>query len=81
MLVLCSLLSVVSATRTYAALPIALFAAFAIGAERMSWLRRRTVPAAMLEALCAGAAVPLTGGAVSPMLPYLLAPGLALGLF
>lgn len=35
---------------------------------------------AYLEAAVAGAAVPLTGGATSPLLPYLLAPGLAIGL-
>ena len=80
LLVLCSVLSVVADSRTFAALPIALLAAYAIAAERFEPIRRRPVVWTVLEAVAAGAAVALTGGALSPMLPYLLAPGLALGL-
>lgn len=80
LLVLCSLLSVVAADRTYAALPVALLAAYAFAAERTALVRGRPLLFGCGEALFAGAAVALTGGARSPMLPYLLAPGLALGL-
>ena len=43
-------------------------------------LRRYPVVTACVEAAFAGGTVALSGGAMSPMLPYLLAPGLALGL-
>ncbi len=80
LLVLCSVLSVLSSERTFAALPIALLAAFAFSAERVVLLRRHPVIACAAEAAFTGAIVALGGGASSPMLPYLLAPGLALGL-
>ena len=74
------MLSVLAAERTYAALPIALFAAFAYSAERFAAVRRRPLVAGLAEAVAIGFVVAVTGGASSPMLPYLLAPGLALGL-
>ena len=74
------MLSVLSADRTFSALPIALLAAFAFCTERVPYLRRHPVVAGVAEAAFAGATVALSGGATSPMLPYLLAPGLALGL-
>ena len=77
---LCSILSVLSAQRTFAALPIALLAAFAFATERVGPVRRHPVLAAVAEAGFIGATVAFTGGAQSPMLPYLLAPGLAMGL-
>lgn len=80
LLVLCSVLSVLSQERTFAALPIALLAAFAFSAERFVLLRRHPVMACLAEAAFVGGIVALGGGASSPMLPYLLAPGLALGL-
>ncbi|TAL16911.1 MAG: hypothetical protein EPN99_12285 [Frankiales bacterium] len=80
LLVLCSVLSVLSDERTFAALPIALLAAFAFASERVAPVRRHPVLAAIAEALFIGATVAVTGGAQSPMLPYLLAPGLAMGL-
>ena len=80
LLVLCSALSVLADRRTTTALWIALFAAFAVAAERVPAVRRRPVLAAVLEAAFAGAAVAGTAGSESPMLPYLLAPGLAMGL-
>lgn len=80
LLVLCSVLSVLSAERTFVALPIALLSAFAFSAERVALLRRRPVMACLAESVFVGVVVALGGGATSPMLPYLLAPGLALGL-
>lgn len=80
LLVLCSILSVLSQDRTFAALPIALLAAFALSVERVAPLRRHPVLACLAEAVFIGVTVALGGGAGSPMLPYLLAPGLALGL-
>lgn len=77
---LCSVLSVLSDVRTDAAVPIALLAAFAYATERVSPVRRHPVVAAVLEAVFTGITVSVTGGDQSPMLPYLLAPGLALGL-
>lgn len=77
---LCSILSVLSAERTIAALPIALLAAFAFATERVPPVRRHPVLAALAEAVFIGATVSVTSGAQSPMLPYLLAPGLAMGL-
>ena len=74
------MLSVFAEERTYSSLPIALFAAFAYSAERFSTVRRHPVVACLFEAAAIGGVVALTGGAKSPMLPYLLAPGLALGL-
>ncbi len=43
-------------------------------------VRRHPVVAGLVEAAFTGGIVALTGGAQSPMLPYLLAPGLSLGL-
>ncbi|MCW2681817.1 MAG: putative signal transduction histidine kinase [Frankiales bacterium] len=80
LLVLCSVLSVLAEERTFAALPVALLAAFAFGAERATLLRRHPFVASLVEAVFTGAVVALGGGANSPMLPYLLAPGLAMGL-
>lgn len=77
---LCSILSVLSAERTSAALPIALLAAVAFATERVGPVRRHPVVATVAEALFIGGTVAVTGGAQSPMLPYLLAPGLAMGL-
>lgn len=77
---LCSALSVVADQRTVSALWIALFAAFAVLIERVPAVRRRPVLAALVEAAFAGLAVAGTDGSGSPMLPYLLAPGLAMGL-
>lgn len=74
------MLSVLSTERTFASLPIALLAAFAFSAERVPLLRRHPVVSCCAEAVFTGAVVALGGGAASPMLPYLLAPGLALGL-
>lgn len=80
LLVLCSALSAFSAQRTYSAVPIAVLAAFAVAAERVPAIRRHPAVAMIAEASGTGLAVALTGGAQSPMLPYLLAPGLAMGL-
>ena len=74
------MLSVLAEERSYSALPIALLAAFAYASERFAAMRRHPVVAGLLEAAAIGGVVALTGGAQSPMLPYLLAPGLALGL-
>jgi signal transduction histidine kinase len=71
---------VLSDQRTFAALPIALLFAFAFTTERVGVVRRHPVVAVALEALFIGVTVALGGGAQSPLLPYLLAPGLALGL-
>ena len=80
LLVLCSVLSVLSEQRTFTALPVALLFAFAISVERVTLLRRHPVQACVVEAVFIGVVVAVGGGATSPMLPYLLAPGLALGL-
>ena len=74
------MLSALSQERTFAAVPIALLAGFAFGVERVQLLRRHPVAACCAEAFFTGGVVALGGGAASPMLPYLLAPGLALGL-
>ena len=81
LLVLCSVLSVVADARSFAALPIALLAAFAVLFERRDLLRRHQVAACLVEASFTGLAIAVTGGAESPMLPYVLAPMLALGVF
>ncbi|MCW2615228.1 MAG: hypothetical protein JWN08_2222 [Frankiales bacterium] len=75
-LVLCSALSVVCDVRTYAALPVALPAALALATDRLPAVRRHPVVAGCVEAIGTGLAVSWTGGADSPMLPYLLVPGL-----
>lgn len=80
LLVLCSVLSVFARERTYAALPIALLAGYAFCLERVPAVRKSTVLALHVEAGATGLAVCLTGAGDSPMLPYLLAPGLAAGL-
>lgn len=80
LLVLCSVLSVLADARSYAALPIALLAAFAFLLERRNLLQRHHVAACLAEASFTGFAIALTGGAESPMLPYVLAPMLAVGL-
>jgi len=80
LLVLCGGLSRLADAGTLSALPIALLAGYAIALERVAPLRRHPVVASMLEATAAGATVALSAGAESPMLPYLLAPMLALGL-
>ena len=80
LLVLCSGLSVLVANRTYAAVPIALLAALTVATDRSRRLRRHPLRTCLVEALVTGLAVAWTGGAASPMLPYLLATGLALGL-
>lgn len=54
--------------------------AFSLLAERVRVLRRHPVVTAVAEAAFAGTVVAVSGGAESPMLPYLLAPGLAVGL-
>ncbi len=80
LLVLCSVLSTLADSTTFAALPVAVLAAFAVAADRVPIVRRHPVVAGAVEATIGGLAVALTGGAESPMLPYLLAPGLAIGL-
>ena len=80
LVVLCSALSVLTNTRTSAALPIGLLAAYAFAAERLLFVRSRPLAFGLAEALFAGATVAFTAGAESPMLPYLLAPALAVGL-
>lgn len=45
----------------------------------LGWSGAAAVPAALLEAVLTGAMVPASGGSTSPLLPYLLGPGLALG--
>jgi signal transduction histidine kinase len=55
----------------------------AVAASVISWFAWRGSPAtsaALLEAVFTGALIPASGGAESPLLPYLLAPGLVLGL-
>ena len=74
------MLSVLTPQKTFAALPIALLAGFALSSERVPLLRRHPVVACCIEAAFTGVVVAVGGGASSPMLPYLLAPGLALGL-
>jgi signal transduction histidine kinase len=80
LLLLCAVLSVVADDRTYAALPIAILGALALAADRAPWLRRRPLVVGLAEAVLAGGSIALTGGADSPMLPYLLAPPTAAGL-
>lgn len=80
LLVLCSLLSTLGDTRTFAALPVAVLAAYALAADRAPLVRRHPVVAGAVEATIGGLSVALTGGSDSPMLPYLLAPGLVVGL-
>lgn len=58
-------------------------AVLAVGAAVITWGRlppRATAGAALVEAVVTGTFVASSGGSTSPLLPYLLAPGLALGL-
>lgn len=73
-LVLCGLLSVLAASRTYAALPIALLGALALVGARSERARAAPLALGLAEAAVAGASVVLTGGSRSPLLPYLLVP-------
>jgi signal transduction histidine kinase len=59
---------------------VVLAVAAAVIAWRVDPRAPGAVPVTLLEAVLAGATIPATGGAESPLLPYLLAPGLALGL-
>jgi signal transduction histidine kinase len=55
----------------------------ALAAAVITWMGSRgaaAIPAALLEALMTGALISGSGGSSSPLLPYLLAPGLALGI-
>ena len=81
LLLLCVLLAIVPQGVNTAGLSRILVLALAAGV--ITWLGARqaaAVPAALLEALVTGALISGSGGATSPLLPYLLAPGLALGL-
>ncbi len=80
LLVLCSVTALFAEFRSYTALPTALLAALVLVANRAERERRHVLPITVVEAVIAGAAVCLTGGPRSPMLPYLLAPGVAMGL-
>jgi signal transduction histidine kinase len=80
MLVLCGGLSLLADAGTLSSFAIALLAGYAIAMERVAVLRRHPVLAGLCEATAAGATVALSAGADSPMLPYLLASMLALGL-
>ena len=61
-------------------MPIALLAALAFISERAPEARRHPFAGPLVEAAFAGGSVAFTGAGVSPMLPYLLVPGLALGI-
>lgn len=80
LLMLCSVTALFAEFRSYTALPTALLAALVLVANRAERERRYLLPVTVVEAVIAGAAVCLTGGPRSPMLPYLLAPGVAMGL-
>lgn len=63
---------------------LALLVVLAAAAAVSTWAasrRRAAVATALFECLVTGAVVSGSGGARSPALPYLLAPGLALGLY
>lgn len=62
---------------------VARIGVLALAAGVITWLGWRgtaAAPAALLEAVMTGAFIAGSGGSTSPLLPYLLAPGLALGL-
>ena len=80
LLVLCGLLSILATSRTYAALPIALLGCLVVAAERVTAARRHPVALGCVEAVVAALSVIGTGGSLSPMLPYLLAPPVCVGL-
>lgn len=67
-------------SETYAAFSIALLATAAVAADRVTALRRHPVVLSSAEALLTGVLIAVSGGDKSPLLPYLLAPMLALGL-
>lgn len=74
LLLLCGVLSVLANTRTYASLPIALLAVLAVLGASSGTARGHLLGLPTLEASVTGVCVVLTGGTVSPLLPYLLAP-------
>ena len=80
LLVLCGVLSILATSRTYAALPIALLGCLVIAAERVTAARRHPVALGLVETVVAALSVIGTGGSLSPMLPYLLAPPVCVGL-
>ena len=81
LLLLCAVLALLSDVVNTAALArIGVLAVVAVVITRFAWRRRAALPAGLLEAVLTGAFVDSSGGTTSPLLPYLLAPGLALGL-
>lgn len=80
LLVLCAFLSILATTRTYAALPIALLGCLAIAAERLRVARSHRLAAGLVEAVATALSIIATGGSISPLLPYLLAPPMCVGL-
>jgi signal transduction histidine kinase len=81
LLALCTLLAVVPDGVNAPALARLGVLAFVGGAVSwLTWRRAVGVSVALLEAVVTGALISGSGGSTSPLLPYLLAPGLALGL-
>ncbi|MFP5219092.1 MAG: histidine kinase [Actinomycetes bacterium] len=81
LLLLCVVLALIpEGVNTAALARIAVLAVVAAVITRFAWRRRAALPAGLLECVLTGAFVDSSGGTTSPLLPYLLASGLALGL-
>lgn len=81
LLALCLRLAVLP--NSFNAAAVARIGVLGLAAGVITWLGWRgtaAAPAALLEAVMAGAFIAGSGGSTSPLLPYLLAPGLVLGL-
>lgn len=81
LLALCLLLAVLP--NGFNATAVARIGVLGLAAGVITWLGWRgtaAAPAALLESVMTGAFISGSGGSTSPLLPYLLAPGLVLGL-
>ncbi len=81
LLALCAALAVLPEGVNTAALGrVGVLALMAVVISTLAWRGSGAVAASLLEAVVTGAFIAGSGGSSSPLLPYLLAPGLALGI-
>lgn len=80
LIAVCALLASIPDAEHRALLPLVALAVLSWVVLRAEWTSAVRIWIAYGEAIGTGAAIATTGGASSPLLPYLLAPGLALGL-
>lgn len=79
-LVLCAGLSLIATPGASDVIAVGVLAALALLVDRYALSRERPRLTCLVEALAAGLAVVATGGGTSPLLPYLVAPMLVIGL-